>query len=587
MNVTLIETADQFEKALAAFRKSDGMLAFDTETSGLQVRSVHGDVGRTIQFSWRPWTEAVVIELTPKWHKPIQRFFFLSEEIVGFNTKFDQHVMANYEIDLWSDMDPLLVHDARWAARLNDERDRASLKALSDKYVDSGASAEQGKLKRVMKKNGWDWGTVPISYLIEYGGTDAIITGRLFDFLYPRIGHSLDAYRREQRLNPVLIRMERAGIKIDRGLLNRVTAEERGKTEDAKEVLQRIVPGINPNSAIQIKSAFRDRGIEVEDTTAATMKRISGSSELARAILTYRGHAKTLSTYAEPWGRLVTPEGRIHPSFNSMGASTGRFSSDNPNLQNITRGHRLRDIFIAGPGHKLVVADWNQMELRLYAHFAEDEAMRAAFLSGDDIYQQVADLLGVPRQVGKMLMLASIYGAGPAKIGAQVINMAWQYDMGDLVPMLETYDWPDLWSKFHARYKIRDLARLTELQARRRGNLGEAYIRTLGGRRQRPKQILMPEVNGHRQMIELYKDLGNCLVQGSSADLMKQALIHASDAGLGDMLRLTVHDEMVLEVPDAEVEPVMEILEKVMTRREFVPPLTIGTSFAQNYGDAK
>ena len=123
--------------------------------------------------------------------------------------------------------------------------------------------------------------------------------------------------------------------------------------------------------------------------------------------------------------------------------------------------------------------------------------------------------------------------------------------------------------------------------ADRRRRIGESALRDLGGRRQRPKPIKLPAVNGYRQTVYLYKDLANALVQGSSADLMKDALIAVSDFGAGDYLRLTVHDEMVLEVPDAEVAEVAARVSKVMTHYEFTPPLTVGVSDASRYGQAK
>lgn len=584
-SIRLVSSLEEAQEVLETFYASDGTLAFDTETTGLQVRSGWHDKGRIIQFSWRPWTEAAVFEMNDRFKDYVLWFFMAAEELVAFNAKFDAHVVHTYAGNLYDMFSPEVFHDVRFLARLNDERDRAALKPLATQYLKEDAADSQRDLKKVMRKNGWDWASVPVQHLVEYGGNDAIITGRLFDLLRPKVAHSMDAYLRELRLQPVLYKMERRGLKVDTEMLDEVIKQERRLVDEAASEVERLAPGLNCNSPIQLKGAFRDLGIELDDTQAPTLKAID--NPLAHAILVYRQHAKTLGTYAEPWGNLITPEGRIHPSFNSMGTVTGRMSSDNPNMQNISKSHRLRDVFIAEEGRKMVVADWDQMELRLYAHFSNDENMRAAFLSGDDIYQQAADLLGVERQVGKMVMLASIYGAGPVTLARQCVSMAYKFDMAELVPALQKFDWKKMYDKFHKAYNIKDLARLTELQARRRGMMGEAYIRTLGGRRQRPKQILKPPVNGYRQKVEIYKDLGNSLVQGSAADLMKMALIQVDEAGLGDYLRLTVHDEMVLEVPDNEVEEVSAKVQAIMTRREFVPPLTVGVGHHQRYGQAK
>ena len=582
---TLIETTEQAREAFKRFRDSDGFLAFDTETTGLYVRTPYGDRPRTLQMSWRPWTEAIVFDLAMFDTTVIAAFFDHASALVGHNVRFDVHALSTYGVGIYESMDPLKVHDTLWVARLHDERDRAGLKPLAAQYLNDDAADEQAKLKRLMTKEGWDWGTVPVRHLVEYGGLDAILTGRLFDLLFPRISYALDAYQREQKLSKVLYGMERAGITVDLDLYERTKKDIHEAVVEEGAKLQALAPDMNPNAPHQLKVALRERGIEVENTQAATLKR-HADDELIAALLRYRAAKKVESTYLDAWADLITPEGRIHPNFNQLGAATGRMSSSDPNFQNIKRGHVLRDIFIASPGHKLVVADWNQMELRLYAHFAEDENMRAAFLSGDDIYQQAADLLGVSRQVGKMVMLASIYGAGPKALRTQCIAQSYQFGMEDLVPELESYDWQDLYDRFHKRYRIKRLAERTEVAARRRGVFGDPYIRTLGGRRQRPKRVVLPAVNGHRQTIEVYKDLANSLVQGSSADLMKQALIEVDEAFPG-MLRLTVHDEMVLEVPDERVPEVCETVERLMTRNEFIPPLTVEATAADRYGDAK
>ena len=586
--VILVETLEQAREAARMVITSDGLLCFDTETTGLYVRTEHGDTGRTVQISVRPWETAYVFEMTERWRDAITYIFdSLAKGLIGHNLKFDIHVMESYGILLADGEWPLGLHDTVWSARLHDERDIAKLKPLADKYLAEGSSDQQSALKRVMKKQGWTWATVPVSYLVEYGGLDAILTGQLHDFFAPKIEYAFDAYSREQKLLPAVYAMERAGILMDTALLEKVDVTLAAEAKEAMALIQEIKPGLNPNAAHQIKSALRDDGIEVDDTAAPTLMALD--HPLAHAVLRFRKASKAQVTYTGKWRQLITPEGRIHPNLNTMGAKTGRFSGNDPNLQNVKRGHEMRDIFIAAPGHQIVVADWDQMELRLYAHFARDERMRSAFLAGEDIYQQAADSMGVSRQIGKMIMLASIYGAGPAALKRQCINQAYQFGTPEIVPELEGFDWEELHRVFHKTYRINDLARLTELQARRRGQLGEPYIMTLGGRRQRPKRVILPAYNSHgsRQTIYIYKDLGNSLVQGSSSDLMKQAIIDAAEAGLRPYMRLTVHDELVLEVPDDKVQWASETLERVMTRTEFVPPLTVTAQAAQRYGEAK
>lgn len=585
VQITWLQSVEEARDFIRGKTMNVSLLAFDTETTGLEVRNGKA-VPRIVQFSWRPWKEAIVVEVNEEFSDFIDYMFGTFDQVVGHNTKFDMHAMATAGFNTYDYFAPEKVHDTMWLARLKDERTSAKLKDLATRYLRAEAADFQKDLKRKMRDNGWDWDSVPIKYLVEYGGYDAILTGELFDFLYPQIEYAAEAYRREQLLSPVLFKMERRGLHIDHDLLNETTTEYEKIVTEKRARLEEIAPGLNPNSPKQIRDRLQERGIIIPNTQAVTLAQID--DEFPKVLLDYREHNKSLTTYLQPWQELIKPTGRLHPWFNQLGTKTGRFSSSDPNLQNITRGHVLRDIFSAPEGSKMVVADWNQMELRLYAHFAEDQNMIAAFLSGDDIYQQAADLLGVPRQVGKMIMLASIYGAGPRTIKRQCVTMAIQFDMPDLLAEIESYDWGELYSDFHKQYKIKHLAKMCELAARKRHMYDEPYIRTWGGRRQRPKLVLSKkEINGRRREIALYKDLANSLVQGSSADLMKQALIDVDKAGAGEYLRLTVHDEMVAEVPDAEVEEVKRLMERTMTRNEFVPPLTAEAQSAQRYGDAK
>lgn len=570
------------------------MLAWDTETTGLQVRNGY-DSPRIIQFAWRPWGEALVVPVTDEFIPFIEYVFSQAEHMVGHNVKFDMHAIANAGINVMDFFSNYQVHDTLWIARLYDERTSAKLKDLGTRYLRDTAAKEQAKLKRMMKKHGYTWENVPVSYLVQYGGEDAIMTGQLFDLLYPKISFAYEAYKREQRLQPILFNMERTGLTVDREMLDSQAEKYSRMADEAEAFMDNMMDGLNPRSPMQVKAAMRDLGLAVPNTRAATLHKIAGGYQdppeqaqlLAQKMLEYRGSHKIYSTYLSSWQELVKPTGRLHPWFSSMGTKTGRFSSSDPNMQNVKRGHELRDIFIAKPGHKMVVADWNQMELRLYAHFAEDENMRAAFISGDDIYQQAADLLGVSRQVGKMIMLASIYGAGPRALKSQCINMALKEGNFSELEVLEGYNWGSLYDKFHSKYRIKQLAQKTETVARSRLIDGDAHIRTVGGRRQRPKLIYKKKVNGRRRKITIFKDLANSLVQGSCADMMKESMIEVAEAGALEYLRLTVHDEMVAEVPDDEVEEVKELMKDKMYRGQFIPALTVEASHAERYGDAK
>lgn len=603
-----VENMDQAREVYKAVKASPSLLYLDTETTGLLVRSGTQDKARLIQLSVRPWDVAWTFDARDETYlDAITACMDVADEMAAHNLKFDMHVMETYGSPVFEAFAPTQLWDTVWVAHFHDERESRRLKDLATKHLGMDGAEEQRALKKLMKDNGWDWDTVPLRYLVQYGGMDTIMGGELFDLLYPRTEpYAMEAYRREQRLLPYIYKMERKGIKIDMPGLEKMTEEYEAAQEEALDKLailfgKEVVPKANKDkkdalnlaSGVQVMGAFRAMGSPIPNTQAVTFHRIAQegvgqAQEAAEAILTYKETAKTLSTYLRPWAAQVDEAGRIHPSFNTLGTITGRFSSSDPNFQNITRGHGLRDLLVAEEGNMLVVADYEQMELRQFAHYAEDERMRAAFLSGDDLYQQVADLLGVSRDIGKMITLAAQYGAGWRKTKEQAIEFAYKLGQADRVPELRKLNWQDLTERFHKQYKVRHLQWLTEAQAQRRGNYGEEYIRTAGGRRMRPKMMTKERGPGLPPVrIYIFKDLGNSLIQGSCADVMKESLIALGDAGYGDAMRLTVHDEVVLEVPEDQAEEVLAHATQLMERHEYVPPLTVSGSWARRYGDAK
>ena len=612
--VVYVDTLEKAHQAYRAVQRSNDLLYFDTETTGLLVRSGYQDKARLIQVSVRPWDVAWAFDArTPEWREAIYHMFVEAQNVCAHNTKFDIHALETYGVKVLEIVDKHHIWDTHWLAHFHDETVSRKLKDLGVRYLRMDAAHEQAKLKRLMKKEGWTWETVPLQHLVRYGGMDTIIGGELYDYLMPRVApYAMEPLRREQRLLPAVYAMERKGIRIDQEGLARMTAEQRDVRDNALEVLaelaeaEHVVPKadfiqkdwdvstvLNLSSGAQVKGFFRRLGAPVPNTQAITFYKMiadekapEDAKKAAQALLDFKKTAKTLGTYLEAWARDLTPEGRIHPSFNTLGADTGRFSSSDPNFQNITKKGGLRNLMLPDEGKTIVVADYDQMELRMFAHFAEDERMRAAFLSGDDLYQQVSDLLGVPRDVGKMITLASQYGAGWRKTKEQAIQFAFKLGNEDQVPTLMGYDWEQMHTDFHRAYKVKSLAYRTEAAAQMRGQLGDPYILTVGGRRQRPKRMVVTnKETGRKTTISIFKDLGNSLIQGSCADIMKESIITAHEQGME--LLLTVHDELVGQCPTGEEEEMGAAMAQIMTREEYVPPLTASAGWGQNYGEAK
>ena len=302
-------------------------------------------------------------------------------------------------------------------------------------------------------------------------------------------------------------------------------------------------------------------------------------------VLEYRELAKLRSTYVDVLPTRVNPAtGRVHTTFNQAGAATGRLSSAEPNLQNIPvrtrRGEEIRRCFVAPPGARLIVADYSQIELRVLAHLSGDEAFIAAFRRGGDIHRETAaiifntapaDVTPEMRARAKTINFATIYGQGPFALGKQ---------LG--IPQEEAKEFIRLY--FERFRGVRRFLDATIAEARRRG-----YVETLFGRRR-----YLTELGSKNAAVRSGAERAamNSPLQGSAADLIKIAMITlhhalASDGSRGGML-LQVHDELVLEAPDADVDAVVTTVRRAMEgAAALTVPLVVDVGVGANWVDAK
>jgi DNA polymerase-1 len=307
--------------------------------------------------------------------------------------------------------------------------------------------------------------------------------------------------------------------------------------------------------------------------------------EVPRLLLEYREVAKLKSTYVDALPAYVHPAtGRIHTSFNQVGAATGRLSSSDPNLQNIpvrtARGGSIRRAFVAAPGHHLLVADYSQIELRLLAHLSGDPLFVEAFERGGDIHRQTAALIfGVAQDAvtaemrgrAKTINFATIYGQGPFALARQ---------LGITQDEARAFI-----AQYFARFAgVRDWLDRTVAQARAQG-----YVETIFGRRR-----YIPELKDRNFSVRSFgeRTATNSPLQGSAADLIKVAMIriHAAlGAGArGARLLLQVHDELILEVPDGEREVARTLVKREMEGAAALRvPLVVTLGEATNWLDAK
>ncbi len=381
----------------------------------------------------------------------------------------------------------------------------------------------------------------------------------------------------EMPLADVLAEMELAGIAVDVGALGRLSAEFAATMDALMAEIHAAAGGeFNINSPPQLREVLFERlkissrGVRRGKTGLSTdvdvLTRLGRDHPLPAKILEFRALSKLRSTYVDALPALVDPRtGRVHTSFNQTVAATGRLSSSDPNLQNIPvrseEGRRIRAAFVAGPGARLISADYSQIELRLLAHLAEDPALIEAFARDEDVHARTAaevfgDLAPAEgRRLAKVINFGIVYGMGPARAARE---------LGVSMAEAEAYI-----AGYFARYPgVRRFVDGTVAAARDRG-----YVTTVLGRRR-----YLPELGARDPAVRQFAERAatNTPIQGSAADLIKLAMIEVSRrlraAGLRTRMLLQVHDELVLEAPEAEVAPATDLVRSAM---EGVWPLRV------------
>jgi DNA polymerase-1 len=447
-------------------------------------------------------------------------------------------------------------------------------------------------------RNRIPFAAVPIAQATHYAAEDADVALRLWLALHPRLrtSHSLVLYERlERRLIPILLDMERAGIKVDADDLRRMSVDfERRMGVMELDIHKLAGRSFNLGSAKQLGEVlFDEMGMQggkrmktgAWGTDAAVLQGLADQGhELPARILEWRQLAKLKSTYADALVDQINPDtGRVHTSFAMAIASTGRLSSTDPNLQNIPirteEGSRIRRAFIAEPGHVLVSADYSQIELRLLAHVAEIPALRDSFAAGEDIHARTAsEVFGIPmagmdpmtRRRAKAINFGIIYGISAFGLGRQ-LGIA----PGEARSYIDAY---------FARYPgIRDYMNSAREEARIHG-----YVTSPFGRR-----IWIPGIADKNPARRGYAERQaiNAPLQGGAADIIKRAMVKLpaalAAAGLTSRMLLQVHDELLFEAPEAEAASLALIARQVMERAATLSvPLVVETGTGKSWADA-
>jgi DNA polymerase-1 len=412
-----------------------------------------------------------------------------------------------------------------------------------------------------------------------YACADVDMTLRLANLLQPELDDR--ALRKlysevEMPLVPVIVDMQRAGVKLDVAFLEEM-GQELGQRlgELGEEIEGHVGHPLNINSTQQLSVALFDemalaepwmrRGKSGHYSTAAdVLEKLHDRHPVIELILEHRQLSKLKGTYVDALPALVNPRtGRVHTSFNQTGSVTGRFSSSNPNLQNIPirtdLGRKVRRAFIADEGWLLLAVDYSQVELRVLAHISGDPAMLAAFARGEDIHASTAAAIyGVPlqdvtrdqRRVAKMTNFAISYG-----VTGYGLSERTELTPPEADAFIETY--------FDTYPRVKEYIDRTRDQAREQG-----YVETLLGRRR-----YFPELGTQARVHRNVRDAAfrmaiNAPIQGTAADILKVAMnrLWRELKGRGQRSRmiLQVHDELVLEVPEDELGPVASLVTRTM-----------------------
>jgi DNA polymerase-1 len=625
---TVASPEDLEELALALGRtRGRGGFAFDTETTS--VSPTQADlVG--LSFSWSPgeaWYAPVnrdppIFGGAVERERPEGRLFddgprtgdaaeVLSRlkplledeglEKTGQNAKYDLIVLACQQPV------PVEVRGVRFDTMLADHclrpearthnLDALSLERLGIRKIPTEALIGTGKAQVTMRE-------VPVERVAEYACEDADCTWRLRQVLAPELApHGVDRvfHEIEMPLMPVLARMERTGIRLDRDVLARVGAglEQRAARLEA-QIHELAGEPFNLRSNAKVgellferlklhETAGRKRPRRTEkgtgwSTDERTLEELRTAHPLPGLLLEWRGLTKLKSTYVDPLPGFVNPRtGRLHTTFHQVGAATGRLSSSDPNLQNIParseEGRSIRSAFVPEAGWRMLSADYSQIELRLLAHLSGDPGFAAAFRAGEDVHRSTAaKVFGVEpaavtsamRARAKAINFGIIYGMGAQRLAAET-----GVSLDEATAFIEAY------FKVYPRVKAWEEGIVEEARAR-------GFVTTLMGRRREVPEVTSddPRLRSAAERVAV-----NTPIQGTAADLIKLAMIRVdrrlAREGFRARMLLQVHDELDFEVPPDEVEALTAMVRTEMSGAlEVSVPIIVDVGVGATWADA-
>ena len=588
-----LDTKEKLDAVINTIDK-DAVLAFDTETTGLDTK-----VAKMVGFSF-------CFDKTKAYYVPVGHAYLgveeqvslsdalsalakiLTHNVVGQNLKFDLSLLYNQY-----DFEPIIPYaDTMIMAWLSNPGSKVGLDMLAKQYF----KYEMKPFKEMVKK-GEDFSAVAIPDATFYAAEDAWMTFMLYGAIKKKmelssLTHLLkEAKNVEYPFMTVLMRMERLGIKIDP---SKLIGLQKTLSEDLATLTQEIYA--LAGSEFNIKSTqqlgvilFQSLGLKGGkktktgySTNEAVLSSLKEEHEIIPKILEYREYQKILSTYVDPLLKLANADekSRIYTSFGQTGTATGRLSSRDPNLQNIPvrskLGRSVREAFVAKEGYKLVSIDYSQIELRLLAHFSQDEALLEAFKNGVDIHLATSTILfgeeqaKAKRSFAKSVNFGLLYGMGPKKLSEEL-----GISSGEAKEIITNYfaSFPTVKSFLEG---IQERVKI------------DGYVETILKRR----RIFDYESANGMQRAAFMRESVNTVFQGSAADLIKLSMNQIDsmirEEKLDAFMLLQIHDELIFEVKEEKVEEISRrfvyTMENVL---ELDVPLECSVSVGDSWGELK
>jgi DNA polymerase I len=598
-NYELIATEEALGRWLSTMESAE-LVAFDTETTSLEPMqallvglSFATDAGRAAYVPVGHRYAGAPEQLKPEAALAVLKPWFESEarRKVAQNAKYDRHVLANHGVELRG-----LAHDTLLESYVLESSARHDMDSLAERHLGLKGLSYDAVTGKGAPRISFE--QVEVGRACEYASEDADLTLQLHRVLHPRIAadeklaHVYD--RIEMPVLGVLYRMERNGVLLDAAQLETQGRELGQKMLDLEQkAYKEAGQPFNLNSPKQICEILFDKlELPVAKKTASgapstdeeVLEKLALDYPLPKTLLDYRMLSKLKSTYTDKLPRMVNPRtGRVHTTYGQTTAVTGRLASNDPNLQNIpvrtVEGRRIREAFIAPPGHVIVSADYSQVELRIMAHISGDENLLRAFAAGEDIHRATAaevfgrplkDVTAEERRYAKVINFGLIYGMSAFGLAQQL--------------GLERATAQAYIASYFTRYPgVAKYMQDVRQSAREKG-----YVETVFGRR-----LWMPEIRSSAPARRSAAERAaiNAPMQGTAADLIKLSMIAVQDwldrERMGTKLIMQVHDELVLEVPQGELERVKQKLPELMSGvAKLKVPLVVDVGSGPNWEKA-